>query len=122
MITPYEKFKGFLLAILLGIIVYATLNAVQLAERYVEAKELEARYKVVNYQNDYILIIDKKERKAVLEDLKEESRTMILYEAPHHLKGTLKELYDALGNRKITLCRELTKKFETVFPLPSSTP
>ena len=64
MITPYEKFKGFLLAILLGIIVYATLNAVQLAERYVEAKELEARYKVVYYQNDYLLIIDKKERKA----------------------------------------------------------
>ena len=59
---------------------------------------------------------DKKERKAVLEDLKEESRTMILYEAPHHLKGTLKELKDTLGNRKITLCRELTKKFETVFP------
>ena len=59
---------------------------------------------------------DKKERKAVLEDLKVESRTMILYEAPHHLKGTLKELYDALGNRRITLCRELTKKFETIFP------
>ena len=62
------------------------------------------------------LSADKKERKAVLEDLKEESRTMILYEAPHHLKGTLKELYGVLGNRKITLCRELTKKFETVFP------
>lgn len=59
---------------------------------------------------------DKKERKAVLEDLKEESRTMILYEAPHHLKGTLKELFEILGNRKITLCRELTKKFETIFP------
>ena len=62
------------------------------------------------------LSADKKERKAVLEDLKEESRTMILYEAPHHLKGTLKELYEVLGNRKITLCRELTKKFETIFP------
>ena len=59
---------------------------------------------------------DKKERKMVLEELREESRTMILYEAPHHLKGTLKELYSALGNRKITLCRELTKKFETIFP------
>ena len=59
---------------------------------------------------------DKKERKAVLEDLKEESRTMILYEAPHHLKGTLKELFEVLGNRRITLCRELTKKFETIFP------
>ena len=62
------------------------------------------------------LSADKKERKAVLEDLKEESRTMILYEAPHHLKGTLKELWEALGNRRITLCRELTKKFETIFP------
>ena len=62
------------------------------------------------------LPVEKKERKAVLEDLKEESRTMILYEAPHHLKGTLKELKDVLGNRKITLCRELTKKFETIFP------
>ena len=59
---------------------------------------------------------EKKERKDILEDLKEESRTMILYEAPHHLKGTLKELKEALGNRKITLCRELTKKFETIFP------
>lgn len=59
---------------------------------------------------------DKKERKAVLEDLSAESRTMILYEAPHHLKGTLKELKEHLGDRRITLCRELTKKFETVFP------
>ena len=59
---------------------------------------------------------EKKERKAVLEELREESRTIILYEAPHHLKATLKELFDALENRKITLCRELTKKFETVFP------
>ena len=56
------------------------------------------------------------ERKEILEDLKEESRTIILYEAPHHLKATLAELMDALGDRKITLCRELTKKFETVMP------
>ena len=59
---------------------------------------------------------DKKERKVILEELKEESRTIILYEAPHHLKATLKELFDSVGERKITLCRELTKKFETVFP------
>ena len=59
---------------------------------------------------------DKIERRTILEDLKEESRTIILYEAPHHLKGTLAELYDALGDRKITLCRELTKKFETIMP------
>ncbi len=59
---------------------------------------------------------DKKERKMVLEELKRETRTMILYEAPHHLKKTLQQLYEELGQRRITLCRELTKKFETVFP------
>jgi 16S rRNA (cytidine1402-2'-O)-methyltransferase len=59
---------------------------------------------------------DKKEKKMVLEDLQNESRTIIIYEAPHHLKGTLDELYAALGERKITLCRELTKKFEEIFP------
>lgn len=59
---------------------------------------------------------DKKEKALVLEDLKEESRTMILYEAPHHLVKTLEELYEVLGNRRITLCRELTKKFETILP------
>ena len=60
---------------------------------------------------------DKKERKAVLKELAEESRTIILYEAPQHLKKTLEELGNVLGNRKITICRELTKKFETVMPL-----
>lgn len=59
---------------------------------------------------------DKKEKKEVLEELKQESRTIILYEAPHHLKRTLEELSGVLGERKITLCRELTKKFETVLP------
>lgn len=59
---------------------------------------------------------DKKEKKEILEELKEESRTMILYEAPHRLVRTLTELRDVLGERKITLCRELTKKFETVIP------
>lgn len=59
---------------------------------------------------------DKKEKNAVLEDLKKEARTIILYEAPHHLERTLTELYEALGNRKLTLCRELTKKFEEVRP------
>lgn len=59
---------------------------------------------------------DKKERTEILEELKQESRTMILYEAPHHLVKTLKELYEALGDRRITLCRELTKRFETVQP------
>ncbi len=59
---------------------------------------------------------DKKEKKAVLEDLKKESRTIILYEAPHHLLRTLNELYETLGDRRVTLCRELTKKFEQVMP------
>lgn len=59
---------------------------------------------------------DKKEKAEVLEECREESRTMIFYEAPHHLKRTLQELYDAMGDRKITLCRELTKKFESVMP------
>ena len=53
---------------------------------------------------------DKKERKRVLEELKDETRTIIIYEAPHHLIKTLEELEKELDNRKITLCRELTKK------------
>ncbi len=60
---------------------------------------------------------DKKEKQQILEELKNETRTIILYEAPHHLKRTLQELQEALGERKITLCRELTKKFESVMPL-----
>lgn len=59
---------------------------------------------------------EKKEKAAVLKELQNESRTIILYEAPHHLVRTLEELYEALGERKITLCRELTKRFETVMP------
>lgn len=55
---------------------------------------------------------DKKERKRILEELQKETRTIILYEAPHHLIKTLEELQEALGNRRITLCRELTKKYE----------
>lgn len=61
------------------------------------------------------LPVDKKEKQWILEELKRETRTIIIYEAPHHLVRTLKELYDALGNRRITVCRELTKKFETAF-------
>lgn len=55
---------------------------------------------------------DKKERKAVLNQLKTETRTIILYEAPHRLKKTLHELKSELGNRNMTLCRELTKRHE----------
>ena len=58
---------------------------------------------------------DKKERKTILEELSCETRTIILYEAPHRLVRTLGELREALGNRRMTLCRELTKKHETAF-------
>lgn len=58
---------------------------------------------------------DKKEKQEVLKELANETRTMILYEAPHRLLKTLKELYTAVGNRKITVCRELTKRHETAF-------
>lgn len=57
---------------------------------------------------------EKKERAKVLEELKDETRTIILYEAPHHLIATLTQLREALGNRSISLCRELTKKYEDV--------
>lgn len=56
---------------------------------------------------------DKKERARILEELKNETRTMIIYEAPHKLKSTLRDLAGALGgSRRISLCRELTKKHE----------
>ena len=58
---------------------------------------------------------DKKERQAVLTELVNETRTIIMYEAPHRLVKTLNELLEVLGNRKMTLCRELTKKHETAF-------
>lgn len=59
---------------------------------------------------------DKKERAAILTGLASETRTIIIYEAPHHLQKTLEELYDVLGDRKLTLCRELTKRYETISP------
>lgn len=58
---------------------------------------------------------DKREREEILEELKKETRTIILYEAPHKLKKTLRDLYETLGDRSISLCRELTKKYETNF-------
>ena len=56
---------------------------------------------------------DKKEHQAVLEELKTETRTIIIYEAPHHLVRTFQELSDTLGgDRRLTICRELTKRHE----------
>lgn len=58
---------------------------------------------------------DKKERKRVLVSLKEETRTIVMYEAPHRLLRTLILLRETLGNRKISICKELTKRHEAVF-------
>ena len=58
------------------------------------------------------LPMDKKEREVVLERLKKETRTTIFYEAPHRLEKTLKVLFDAVGNRRLTICKELTKRHE----------
>lgn len=59
---------------------------------------------------------DKKERQEILDELREETRTIILYEAPHRLVKTLKELQEVFGiERRLTVCRELTKKHETAF-------
>ncbi|MDI9509351.1 MAG: 16S rRNA (cytidine(1402)-2'-O)-methyltransferase [Clostridiales bacterium] len=57
---------------------------------------------------------DKKERLRILEELVNETRTLIFYEAPHRLRRTLNELNEVLGDRTITLVRELTKIHETV--------
>jgi 16S rRNA (cytidine1402-2'-O)-methyltransferase len=59
---------------------------------------------------------DKQERKDILQELTGETRTMIIYEAPHHLLKTLKELCETLGGeRKLTVCKELTKRYENTF-------
>lgn len=57
---------------------------------------------------------EKKERREILSELKDERRTIILYEAPHHLGATLKDLLETLGDRNTALCRELTKKHEEI--------
>lgn len=60
------------------------------------------------------LSINKKSRFEHINSIKNERRTMIFYEAPHKLKATLADLYSALGDREIALCRELTKVHEEV--------
>lgn len=58
---------------------------------------------------------EKKERQQILEELKQETRTIVLYEAPHRLVKTLRLLLETLGDRQVRVCRELTKKHETVY-------
>ncbi len=57
---------------------------------------------------------EKKERRSRIQELKEETRTIVLYESPHHLAKTLTELLETLGDRSLTICRELTKKYEEI--------
>ena len=63
------------------------------------------------------LPVEKRERKEALLRLEQETRTMVLYEAPHRIRKTLAELKDTLGDRQIRICRELTKKYEEVMAM-----
>ena len=60
------------------------------------------------------LSVNKPQRKKHLEEIKNHTQTLIFYEAPHKLKKTLADLLEGLGDRKITLCRELTKMYEQI--------
>lgn len=60
------------------------------------------------------LSVTKKQREEHIDEIKNFTRTLIFYEAPHKLKNTLQDLYDALGDRQAALCRELTKIHEEV--------
>ncbi len=60
------------------------------------------------------LSVSKKSRFEHLEEIKDEKRTIIFYEAPHKLSNTLKDLYSALGNRRLAIVREITKIHEEV--------
>ena len=64
---------------------------------------------------------DKREQRQILEELKTETRTIVIYEAPHRLVRTLSVLLEALGDRRCVLLRELTKKHETVMDASFST-
>lgn len=70
--------------------------------------------KTRSYVFEGFLPSGKKQRRKILARLKDEERTIVLYEAPHHLVSTLNELYEAIGDRKCAIERELTKKHETV--------
>ena len=61
------------------------------------------------------LPVPKKERRAHLEEVKTEKRTMVFYEAPHKLQRTLADMLECWGDRKIALCREITKLHEECF-------
>lgn len=60
------------------------------------------------------LSVNKKQRREHLEAVRTEKRTMIFYEAPHKLRATLRDFYETFGDRRISVARELTKKFEEI--------
>ncbi|HEY8892957.1 MAG TPA: 16S rRNA (cytidine(1402)-2'-O)-methyltransferase [Clostridium sp.] len=60
---------------------------------------------------------ENKDRKPIIDDLIDRSETLIFYEAPHRLLNTLEFLYENIGNRKISMCRELTKLYEEIIRL-----
>lgn len=68
----------------------------------------------VRFAFEGFLPVNKKERAERLDEIKNDTRTLIFYEAPHKISGTLSDLFSALGNREIAVCREITKKFEEV--------
>jgi 16S rRNA (cytidine1402-2'-O)-methyltransferase len=68
----------------------------------------------IRFSFEAFLPTDKKEKQRVLEEMKLDTRTIVLYEAPHRLSKTLRELFEALGDRPITITRELTKRYETI--------
>ncbi len=100
-----------------GIAVYAVPGAVA-AVCAVTTSGLSSR----RFAFEAFLPKKKKRRQQVLEDLAKETRTIVLYEAPHHLKETLSELYETLGDRRVCIARELTKRYEEkkIFTLSSA--
>lgn len=66
------------------------------------------------YVFEAFLPTNKKQREFHIKKMKHENKTTVLYEAPHHLISTLEEIYNCLGERKISVIREITKKHETV--------
>ncbi|MBP5158867.1 MAG: 16S rRNA (cytidine(1402)-2'-O)-methyltransferase, partial [Lachnospiraceae bacterium] len=71
--------------------------------------------KTSRFSFEAFLPADKKERKKRLAEISKDTRTIIVYEAPHHLVNTLKDLLEELGDRNVSLCRELTKKHEDLY-------
>lgn len=67
------------------------------------------------FRFEAFLPAEKREREEILGELKNETVTLVFYEAPHHLTATLQDLLKALGDRRIALCKELTKLHESVY-------